>query len=287
MLLGIAARGLRPGCPLHTVPVMIGQQGCGKSSSLQALVWGERKYWETPAQLGYGAERRYCASDLEIGTKDAVGKIRGHLVWELAELASVKRADVDKVKTFFTQSSDTFRPPYAHEDIRCDRTVAPIGNVNPERSGHVIVNRDSTGGRRWCPVFVSPGYVEKDVSTHHLGVDTRALERDGAQLLGEAARRVLEGEQWHPTDSEKALLAPAVDAVSEDPTRDDPWYAPVRRWAKTQDKSFTIAQVFHSALDMVDMAKHSRGEALRLANVLRDIGYVCKMSNGARRWMRS
>jgi predicted P-loop ATPase len=211
------------------------------------------------------------------------------LIWELGELASVKRADVDQIKAFLTQRSDTFRPPYAHEDVRYERTVAFVGNVNPEKTGYVIVNRDATGGRRWMPVHVAPGFVERDVSTHGLCVDVPALERDGAQLLGEAAARVLGGEEWHPTEAEKALLAPAVDAVSEDPVRDDPWYAPLRKWARARgEKPFAIGEAFAQALDMPDASKHSRGEALRIAHVLRDLGYVCGApKNGARKWSKA
>lgn len=290
MLLGIAARGLHPGCELHTVPVLIGQQGCGKSSSLKALMWGERANWPDPtAAHGYGAGRRYCGSKLEIGKKDALASIRGHLVWELAELASVKRADIDDVKAWITQSADTFRPPFAHEDVTYQRTVAPIANVNPDSTGHVVINRDTSGGRRWAPVRVAPGYVWDESSTHRLGVREAELIRDREQLLGEAARRVLDGEPWHPTAAEAALLAPAVAEVSEDPTRGDPWYAPIARWARAQDarKGFAIAAVFHSALDMVDVAKHSRGEALRIAHVLRDLGYVCGApNNGVRKWRK-
>jgi predicted P-loop ATPase len=289
MLLGVAARGLKPGCELHTVPVLIGAQGCGKSSSLKALMWGARANWPDPtAAHGYGAGRRYCGSKLEIGKKDALASIRGHLVWELAELASVKRADIDDVKAWITQSADTFRPPFAHEDVTYQRTVAPIANVNPDSTGHVVINRDTSGGRRWAPVRVAPGYVYEDARTHRLGVREAELIRDREQLLGEAARRVLDGEQWHPTDAEAALLAPAVAEVSEDPTRSDPWYAPIAKWARGQSKPFAIAAVFHSALDMVDVAKHSRGEALRIAHVLRDLGYVCGApNNGVRKWRKA
>lgn len=286
MMLGIAARGLRPGCRLETVPVLIGAQGCGKTTSLQALVWGLKRH--SPGELGYGAERRYCASKIQIGSKDAMASIRGHLVWELGELASVRRADVDEVKAFLTQRADTFRPPYAHEDVRYERSVSFIGNLNPEKSGHVIVNRDTTGGRRWAPVRVAPQYVQADPKTHHLGVRVDAIAEDHEQLLGEAAARVLGGEQWHPTDAEVAIIAPAVDAVSDDPVRDDPWFGLVRRWTRdrTSTKPFTTAQVFAGALDIPDAGKYSRSESLRLATILRELGYTSRPSNGARRWER-
>ncbi|HET7133607.1 MAG TPA: VapE domain-containing protein [Gammaproteobacteria bacterium] len=287
MLLGIAARGLRPGERLETVPILIGEQGCGKSQSLQALVWG--KHRRTPGVLGYGAERRYCASKIQIGSKDALASIRGHLIWELAELASVRRADVDDLKMFLTQRSDTFRPPYAHEDVRYERSVAFVGSVNPEHSGHVIVNRDTTGGRRWAPVRVAPAYVQARPETHGFGVRVDAIAEDHEQLLGEAAARVLGGEQWHPTDAEAALLAPAVEAVSDDPVREDAWFGMVRSWAKHRAKparGFTIAEVFSGALDVADAGRYGRAESLRLAGILRELGYVNRPSNGARRWVR-
>lgn len=265
MLLSIAARGLKPGEQVDTVPVLIGAQGCGKSQSLRALVLGvARRDQDAFDALPYGADRRWCASRLDMHHKDGMAVVRGFLVWELAELASTARVDADAQKDFFSRMSDTFRPSHAREEETYRRTVCFIGTVNPDAFGQVIINRDLTGGRRWLPVWVGD-------------VDLAALERDHAQILGEAAARVLTGERWHPTEAEKVAVKPLVDAVTDvSADAEDPWLDAVRRWLRrtSTDDTFRTRAVFDPGKGAVgiDTERVESKHVWRAVRILRSLG---------------
>lgn len=47
----------------------------------------------------------------ELGSKDAAMQTRGVWIIEIAELDSMSRADVSKIKGFISRTTDRFRPP--------------------------------------------------------------------------------------------------------------------------------------------------------------------------------
>lgn len=266
-LLSIAARAFTPGAQVDTVPVLIGTQGCGKSQSLRALMLGAAR--AELDDLPYEAARRHSASPLQIGHKDAMSNIQGVLVWELAELASMRRADLDATKAFITQCADTFRPSYGRNPVTFKRQTVFVGTVNPDESGHVVVNRDDTGGRRWLPVRVGQ-------------VDLAAIERDQEQLLGEAAARVLGGEQHWPTEAEATVLAPAVAEVTEDTTAMHPWASSIATWLKKQKKEFTFADVY-LRLGIGEAQQDVKGSR-DIGNILRRLRCTSRKSNNIILW---
>lgn len=274
MFLSIAARGMTPGEQVDTVPVLIGEQGCGKSQSLRALLMGANSDFPT---LPYGGERRLGTSGIDMHSDRGASAIRGHLVWELGELASVRRADVNVIKDFISRRWDTFRPAYAREEKRYDRTVVFVATVNPDQDGSVVINYDPTGGRRWLPVHVGD-------------VDLYGLEQDGPQLLGEAAARVLAGERWHPTDAEKVVLAPAVADATDDTDDHDPWIADIEAWAKRKKpgEECTVRDVLHIARGAVPIETSRIGhkEILHAARVLRRIGFRKKHTRAGAVWVK-
>jgi predicted P-loop ATPase len=196
-LLSLAARGLEPGCKVDTALVMIGEQGIRKSSSLRALA-GQAWFSDSP---------------LAIGSLDGMQILRGKWLWELAEYASVSTRDRNVVKQFLSSSSDVYRASYGRFAEEVPRQTCFAISTNDAE----ILN-DPTGARRFLPVTIARQ------------IDTDAIERDRVQLLGEAAKRVLEGEQWHPTAAEDAALAPARLAATELSVRHDPWEEPIEAW---------------------------------------------------------
>lgn len=196
-LLSLAARGLEPGCKMDTALVMIGEQGIRKSSSLRALA-GQAWFSDSP---------------LAIGSLDGMQLLRGKWLWELAEYASVSTRDRNVVKQFLSSSSDVYRASYGRFAEEIPRQTCFAISTNDAE----ILN-DPTGARRFLPVTVTRQ------------IDTDAIERDRDQLLGEAARRVIDGEQWYPTAKEDAVLAPARYAATELSVRHDPWEEPIEAW---------------------------------------------------------
>lgn len=173
-LISMAARGLDPGCDVHTVPILQGPQGCGKSRSLKAL----------------GGEH-FTDTKLKLSDKDS--KILTAESWliELSELASIRNADVDEVKSFVSQAFDKIRPPYGHVKEVFLRRCVFVGTTNPDD----FLN-DWTGNRRWWPITVTQCDVER-------------VTRERNQLLAEAVVAYQKGEKWY-LDKEYAERAEEI-----------------------------------------------------------------------------
>ena len=93
-----------------------------------------------------------------------------HGVWiiEVAELDSMSRAEVGKIKAFLSRATDRYRPPYGARLVEIPRQCIFAGSVN-----HSAYLRDETGGRRFWPVACG-------------SIDIEGLTRDRDQLWAEA-----------------------------------------------------------------------------------------------------
>ena len=93
--------------------ILGGPQGLGKSTALKTL-----------------AQSWFSDEIATLGTKDAAMQVAGVWVIELAELDSMSRSDVGKVKAFISRTTDRFRPPYGHRVIQQSRQCVFAGSVN-------------------------------------------------------------------------------------------------------------------------------------------------------------
>lgn len=171
-LVSAVARILRPGCQADHVIVFEGGQGTGKTSAARVLA--VRPEW--------------FAGDLpDIQTKDAPLQLIGRWIIEIAELKAVRNSEVERTKSFITQTVDTFRPPYGRRTAQFPRQCVFIATTNESE-----YLRDRTGNRRYWPVKCNR-------------IDLTALERDRDQLWAEAVHEFQQGTQWHLTNEEAAL----------------------------------------------------------------------------------
>lgn len=82
--------------------------------------------------------------------KAGAEKLQGFWVVEIGELAGMKKADIEKVKSFLSTSDDKYRPSYGRVVESHPRQCIIIGTVNGER-GYL---RDITGNRRFWIIKV-------------------------------------------------------------------------------------------------------------------------------------
>lgn len=160
--IGAVARVFNPGCQMDTALVLSGEQGVGKTSFFRVLA-GE-----------YHVESR-----LDIHNKDAVMVATGGWVVELAEMASVRRGDVESVRSFLSTTVDQLRVPYGRGVSAFPRRNVFVGTTNSDTP---LI--DAEGNRRFWVVHV-PAPVR---------LQALALERD--QLWAEAVTRFRAGEAW-------------------------------------------------------------------------------------------
>ncbi|WP_132255523.1 VapE domain-containing protein [Methylobacterium segetis] len=155
LILVAAVRRVRqPGCKFDTVLVLEGPQGSGKSTAIQILAGPDN------------------FSDQEILTLDAKAQmeaVEGVWIYELAELAGLRRADTTRVKAFASRSVDQARLAYGRFREKRPRQNVFIGTTNDDQYLH-----DATGNRRFWPV-----------KTREIRLE--ALSRDRDQLWAEAA----------------------------------------------------------------------------------------------------
>lgn len=130
------ARIYKPGTKFDSVLVFDGAQGIGKSTLFKDLV-GDQYYSET-------------LSLTDMNDKTAAEKLQGFWVMEIGELAGMKKADIEKVKSFLSTSDDKYRPSYGKTVESHPRQCIIVGTVNGER-GYL---RDITGNRRFWIVKV-------------------------------------------------------------------------------------------------------------------------------------
>ncbi|MEG0168130.1 MAG: virulence-associated E family protein, partial [Ruthenibacterium sp.] len=128
------ARIYHPGVKYDCVLVLDGIQGIGKSTLFKDLV-GDEYYSET-------------LSLTDMNDKSGAEKLQGFWIMEIAELAGMKKADIEKVKAFLSTSDDKYRPSYGKTVESHPRQCIIIASVNGER-GYL---RDITGNRRFWVV---------------------------------------------------------------------------------------------------------------------------------------
>ena len=211
-MISAVARVFAPGCKADCCLILEGEQGIKKSTALRAL-----------------AQPWFTDEIADLGSKDAALQTRGVWVIEIAELESLSRSDVGKIKAFMSRATDRFRPPYGKRPIDSPRQCVFAGSVN-----HGTYLRDETGGRRFWPVACKAAVID---------VDGLAACRD--QLWAEATALYFDGRPWW-LDS-VALNREAAEEQA-DRYEGDPWDELILAWAQDRE-SVAIADVLSMCLE--------------------------------------
>lgn len=177
-VLSAVARTILPGCDAQHVLVLVGRQGIGKSRALRELC---------------GAEY-FCANIGDIHKEEAVFNLQKYVIVELAELAAFRKAEMEVIKRFISDSSEDLRRKYARNSESIVRRAVLAGTTNQKE-----FLSDPSGNRRFWPVQCR----------HELDLDW--LKDNREQLWAEAFDRVRRGEKWWPEKGETALAAVGIN----------------------------------------------------------------------------
>ncbi len=131
MFAAAVARAYLPGIKYDNVLVLDGEQGIGKSTIVKDLAGSD--YYSESLSL------------TDVNDKSAAEKLQGFWIVEIGELAGMKKADIEKVKAFFSTSDDQYRPSYGRTVESHPRQCVIIATVNGDH-GYL---RDVTGNRRY------------------------------------------------------------------------------------------------------------------------------------------
>ncbi|MPM37804.1 hypothetical protein SDC9_84423 [bioreactor metagenome] len=176
-MVAAVARIYHPGTKFDSVPILNGPQGIGKSTFFAKLAgeWFSDSLTLTDMRDKAGPE-----------------KLQGYWILELGELAGMRKADVETVKSFISRVDDKYRASYGVSVESHPRQCIIVGSTNAE-SGFL---RDITGNRRFWPIPVSGNsrkkawQITKD-EVAQIWAETLVLYRRGEKLYLEGEDAVL------------------------------------------------------------------------------------------------
>lgn len=176
VMVGAVRRTYEPGCQHDWAPVLVGQQGGGKTTFCANLL--------PPDYPGWYVSLSNLAQDIQ----RQVEQIDSAVIVEFGEMGGVHHYRV--VKSYLSARSDTYRRPYARTSQRTERRWVGIGTSNDEGTG--VLPSDPSGNRRYVTVVVNPPGETREERSN--GV-RQYLETNREQLWIEALARYKKDER--------------------------------------------------------------------------------------------
>lgn len=153
-LVAAVRRAYQPGSKFDQIIVLEGVEGTGKSSAIEILADGANFSDQSILALDDKAQQEAMA---------------GVWLYEIADLAGMSKAEVERVKAFASRKTDRARPAYGRSRVDRARRCIFFATTNNE-----TYLKSQTGNRRFWPVRTGR-------------LDLPALQRDRDQLWAEAA----------------------------------------------------------------------------------------------------
>lgn len=192
-LVGAVARVFRPGVKFDLVLTLIGPQGTGKSTFVNKL--GMQWFSDT---------------FFTVHGKEAFEQIQGAWIIEMAELAGLRKAEVETIKHFISKQEDSFRKAYGRTTETYYRQCIFVGTTNNRD-----FLRDPSGNRRFLPVDIVPENAVKSVfkdldqkEIDQIWAESYHLWKSGEKLYmkGEAHEMALKEQSDHSEVDERTGL---------------------------------------------------------------------------------
>jgi hypothetical protein len=230
----LAGRIMNPGCQADMTPILVGQQGVGKSQGVKAMVPDPQFYVE-----------------IKLGDDDdkLARKMRGALIGELAELKGLHDASMEQVKAFITRTHEQWIPKYVEHATTFARRIVFIGTTNETE---FLSDKQN---RRWLPIRVSE-------------VDVEAIKRDRDQLWAEAAIMWMEnGISWRGAQESATEKHEEFKMV-------DGWGEIIENWIEGEKgtTAFRTHRILTEAIGL-EMRQVNRSHEMRVGRVMTELGY--------------
>lgn len=202
-LCAAVARVFNPGCKFDLVLVLVSDQGAYKSTFIKTL-----------------GQEWYSDSFMTVHGKEAFEQIQGVWLMEMAELAGLRKADVEAVKHFITKQEDSFRAAYGRVTMNHKRQCVFFATTNKRD----FLN-DPSGNRRFNPIAVRSEHIKKHVvkdlpsDVDQIWAEAMHLYKAGENLyLSKEADQLAKKEQTRhsETDERTGLVESYLDAKLPD-----------------------------------------------------------------------
>ena len=254
-LLAAVRRARAPGTKFDQIIVLEGKQGAGKSEAIRILA---------------GAENFSDQKILGVDDRKQQELTEGVWLYEIAELAGLRRTEVEHVKAFVSRASDRARPAYGRYMISQPRRTVFFGSCNP---GQPYL-QDDTGNRRFWPV------VTGRIDLEGLRAARDQLWAEAAQLEAAGVSHVMPEWLWKMAAEEQ-----------EARTENDEWSIPILKYISLKGLTrFTVLDVLtDNQFLRMDAKDVDQPKQTRAARVLRGLGYERRRDpradeHGRRHW---
>ena len=135
-------RCYRPGAKLDVLPVLVGPQGCGKSSVLALAFPDDHPEWFTDNL------------NLAAAPKEKAEALQGVVIVEVSEMTGSTRAEILTLKAFLSRTNDSgVRLAWRRNPEQLPRRCILVGTSNEAE----CLPNDWTGNRRFLAVEVEAG----------------------------------------------------------------------------------------------------------------------------------
>lgn len=177
--------------------ILTGKQGIGKSTFLD--------------KIGHGW---FSDNVKDFNNKDTLLQMKKCLIIEIGELQAFNKTDINALKQFMSQKTDTFRAPYAKKTVEHPRHCVFFGTTNESE-----FLKDKTGNRRYWPVECMVQKPKKNIF--------RELEAEVDQIWAEAIEIFNKGQEKLYLEGEAERQA--LDK-QESHLETHPWEGPIREF---------------------------------------------------------
>ena len=200
VLLAAIARIYHPGIKFDYMLVLNGPQGIGKSTFFGRLF------------KGFLSD---SLTMLDMRDKTGSEKLQGYWALEVAEMAGMRKADIECVKSFISRQEDIYRPAYGRVVEKHPRRCVIVGSTNSS-TGFL---RDISGNRRFWPVKCSGGKLKPwnitDEELDQIWAEAMAAYNNGESLLLSKEAEELAAKEQREAIEEDPRMAQVVEYLEK------------------------------------------------------------------------
>ena len=246
---------------LDIILVFQGKQGISKTRFFEHLAMMPEYFKESAV--------------LDPASKDSIIECTGVWIAELGEIGSTMRKDVDRVKGFLSQSTDTYRQPYGRKALKYPRRTSFVGTVNDSQ-----FLLDQTGNRRFASVPLQ--------LTHTLDYETQIKTFDALQFWAQILQIVRDaiaqgatmGGCFRLDENEKANLENRNNTLLKPLPFEQEFLDTIQYYEERKAKSpKSVEWRFCTSTDWLVQNRYRMGNcsAVQLGKILAKNGYERKM----------